>query len=251
MIASIQYQDQLFTIDLSKPLDLSVTLKEGQDNPNCYWAEPVVFETIKNGDFVGSVAQGGSVNYKKVLFTPHGNGTHTECYGHISSDTNATLNNSLNTFFFKARLISVAPTSLSNGDTIVTKAQVQEQIKKFDFDALVLRTLPNAESKKNHRYTNTNPTYLESSIGDLLCEHNIQHLLVDLPSVDREVDQGKLSMHKAFWNLNDQVRKICTITELIFVNNNILDGAYVLELQVPNVQLDAFCSRPILYSIHN
>ena len=34
--------------------------------------------------FTGSVAEGGSVNFRNIAFNPHGNGTHTECLGHIT-----------------------------------------------------------------------------------------------------------------------------------------------------------------------
>ena len=56
-----------------------------------------------------------------------------------------------------------------------------------------------------------------------MCESGIQHLLIDLPSVDKEKDKGELLAHKAFWNvtdvntLNDDARLDCTITEMIFI----------------------------------
>jgi kynurenine formamidase len=36
-----------------------------------------------------------------------------------------------------------------------------------------------------------------------LHESGIKHLLIDLPSVDKEKDEGKLLAHKAFWNVTD------------------------------------------------
>jgi hypothetical protein len=40
-----------------------------------------------------------------------------------------------------------------------------------------------------------------------------------------------------------------TITELIFVENAISDGEYVLDLHVAPIENDASPSRPILYQI--
>lgn len=78
----------------------------------------------------------------------------------------------------------------------------------------------------------------------------IRHLLIDLPSVDREKDEGKLSAHKAFWNYpGDAVRHDATITELIFVENSVQDGLYLLNLQLLNLQLDVSPSRPLLYKL--
>ena len=86
-------------------------------------------------------------------------------------------------------------------------------------------------------------------------EMGIQHLLIDLPSVDREEDEGKLLAHKAFWNvkdvynLNEDARLNCTITEMIFVDNTIPDGSYILNLQIASFENDASPSKPILYKI--
>ena len=83
----------------------------------------------------------------------------------------------------------------------------------------------------------------------------IKHLLIDLPSVDKEHDEGKLVSHKAFWNvtnvneLNDDARKDATITELIFVPNEIKDGKYILNLMIASFKNDATPSKPIIYKI--
>jgi hypothetical protein len=39
-----------------------------------------------------------------------------------------------------------------------------------------------------------------------------------------------------------------TITELIYVSEEVTDGLYVLNLQVPNLRTDAVPSRPILFA---
>ena len=88
-----------------------------------------------------------------------------------------------------------------------------------------------------------------------LCEIGIKHLLIDLPSVDKEVDEGKLVSHKAFWNVknvqkvNDDARFDSTITELIFVEDVIKDGSYILNLQIASFENDASPSKPVLYQV--
>jgi hypothetical protein len=77
----------------------------------------------------------------------------------------------------------------------------------------------------------------------------VKHFLVDTPSVDREEDAGVLAFHHAFWNYPQQPRKDRTITELVFVDNTIRDGEYILELQVANFCNDASPSRPLLYVV--
>jgi hypothetical protein len=88
-----------------------------------------------------------------------------------------------------------------------------------------------------------------------LRESGTQHLLIDLPSVDKEKDEGKLLAHKAFWNvtdvtnLNSDARLEATITELIYVPDAIPDGSYLLNLQIASFENDASPSKPILYAM--
>lgn len=247
MIIQIPYQKQLFSCNLQKPIDISLPLLAGKENPNCYHAEPVQYEVIRAGSFVGSVAEGGNCNYQRVTFTPHGNGTHTECYGHISTHKQATVLHCLRKFWFMAQVISVLPARVGE-DLVVSLAEVQPKIN-LPIEALVIRTLPNEENKRTRQYSDTNPPYLEEAVGKFLADNNIQHLLVDLPSVDREVDGGKLLAHRAFWQYPHQTRQDCTITELIYVPDHVPDGLYFLNLQVPSFDLDAVPSKPVLYAL--
>ncbi|WP_237732395.1 cyclase family protein [Flavobacterium sp. UGB4466] len=124
-------------------------------------------------------------------------------------------------------------------------------------EALIIRTLPNQKDKKSTKYSNTNPPYLSEEAAIFIRESEIQHLLIDLPSVDREHDEGKLLAHKAFWNvkdthnLNSDARLNATITEMIFVSDEIEDGAYILNLQIASFENDASPSKPILFQISN
>jgi arylformamidase len=249
MIIQLTLNKKNYSANLSAPLDISLPLREGGNNPNCYWAEPVRFEVISAANFIGSIKEGGKVNYQKLIFAPHGNGTHTECYGHLSADDHATINQSLTHFHFMAEVISVFPEKLSNGDSIITLNQVKEKIKHSQAEAIIIRTLPNPDSKKTQQYSGTNPTYLEAAVTEYLAKSGVNHLLIDLPSLDREVDGGNLLAHKAFWSFNQNVRKHSTITELIFVNNSIPDDLYLLNLQIASLEMDASPSKPILYKL--
>ncbi len=243
-----EYQQQHYKVDLDNGFDISIPLQEGDENPNCYYAENVHFETINGESFIGSVAEGGSVNYQKITLTPHGNGTHTECYGHISSDKNATIHHCLNKSWFLAELVTLSPRK-SGEDELVLLEDLKLILDGRQPEALVIRTMPNSTSKLKKKYSGTNPPYLEGGIGTFLADSNIKHLLIDLPSVDREMDNGILLVHKEFWRYPHQIRKDCTITELIFVDDHIKDGTYLLNLQTFNICLDASPSRPVLYSL--
>lgn len=247
MIFQLTHQNNPYTIDTTQGIDLSFPIAAGKENPTCYYAAPVQYNTIRAGDFIGSVAEGGSCNYQQVTFTPHGNGTHTECYGHITADTAATLNHCLQEFWFIAQLISIEPQSQDN-DHIITWESI-EPLLTTPTQALIIRTLPNNFSKKNYDYSGTNPPYLLEEVGKQLAIRGIKHLLIDLPSVDRESDEGKLLTHRAFWQYPHNIRKDCTITELIYVPNDITDGLYALNLQISSFVLDAVPSKPIIYPL--
>lgn len=240
-------------IDTEKPLDISMTLQNNAKNVRAWYVDPPRFEPVMENGFVGSIAEGGAVNFRNVFFNPHGHGTHTECLGHISKEW-VNVNDCIKNYWNTCQLISIEPKKVKNEtdgemDTIVTL----DQIKALNIEpcqALIIRTLPNQTSKTNTHYSGTNPTYLDENIVTYLNELGVIHLLVDLPSVDRELDGGKLAFHHAFWNYPNKPQFHKSITELVFVNDSISDGKYLLDLQFAAFNNDAAPSRPVLYAMN-
>jgi kynurenine formamidase len=242
-----------FQIDLSKPIDISIPLTNTDENPIAWYLEKPEIEPVKLDNWTGKVSEGGSTNFNNIFFNPHAHGTHTECLGHITRDFYS-INDCLKQFFFIAELISVEPETVGK-DLVITKNQIEFALNGKTPEALIIRTLPNLETKKYKKYSHTNPPYLHEDASVFIRESRIKHLLIDLPSVDREEDGGKLLAHKAFWNvkdthnLNPDARLDCTITEMIFVSDNVLNGSYLLNLQIASFVNDASPSKPILYKI--
>lgn len=237
--------------DLSRPLDISIPLKPGLDNVNCFYAPPVEAWPVVAGSFTGSTAQGGPVNFFNIKINPHGNGTHTECVGHIALET-YTINQCLRQFHFPAQLVSLFPQRLDNGDRVILRHQLEEALPDTDgIKALVLRTLPNDKLKLHTNYSGANPPYLHHEAATWMVESGIEHLLIDLPSVDREEDGGQLLSHKAFWQYPHQPRTHSTISELIYVDNAIPDGLYLLNLQIASFEIDVSPSKPVLYHLRD
>ena len=246
MIANITHKEKTFKVDLTQPIDISLPLKDGNDNPNAWYVPDVKMEAVVMGDWVGEVKKGGSVNFFNIFFNPHGHGTHTECVGHISKEKES-INECVKTYFFTTQLISIEPTQ-QDGDLIITRSQI-EQVIEPQTESIIIRTLPNGKDKKNKAYSNTNPPYLEKEAADLLRELDIKHLLIDLPSVDKEQDGGALAAHHAFWNYPNNTRMDCSITELIYVPSSITDGHYLLNLSFAPFHNNASPSRPTLYAL--
>lgn len=245
MIATIETNSKKYKINLQKPLDISIPLRASKNNVGAWYEEPPKIEPVTDGNWVGSVAKGAAVNFNTIHFNPHAHGTHTECVGHITKKQQS-LNSYLKTFFFLAEVITVAPEVEAN-DFVISKKQIRFALGNKKRQAVILRTIPNTNEKLNHKYINTNPPYLELEAAIYLREKGVKHLLIDLPSIDKEKDDGKLQAHNAFWNTAGKKRLDATITELVFVPNKVADGTYFLNLQIAPFENDASPSKPVLY----
>lgn len=235
-------------IETSEAIDLSMPLQASTENVRAWYVDPPRMEIVRANGFIGSIQEGGSVNFRDVFFNPHGHGTHTECCGHITKEIYA-VNDVLKEYFYRATLITVDPVQMENGDLVVHAAQIAPFLKKEFSDALIIRTLPNGMDKKALNYSGTNPCYFDVALVDLLNEYDVKHFLVDQPSVDREEDGGALAFHHAFWNVPEKPNFERTITELIYVSNEVSDGTYILEIQMAAFKNDASPSRPVLYKV--
>jgi len=247
VIATIQYNSRRLKIDLSQPLDISIPIRDGKNNVNAWYLGSPKIQPEQLDDGIISVAAGACVNFNTITFNPHSHGTHTETVGHITERVYS-INKHLKQFFFLAEVITVAPEKLE-GDYVISKKQLQFALGNKKREAVVIRTLPNTEDKKNRQYSNTNPTYLLADGAEYLKQKGVKHLLIDLPSVDKEKDECQLLAHNAFWNTSGKLRLDATITEFIYVPNTIEDGAYMINLQIAPFENDASPSKPILYKI--
>lgn len=216
-------------------------------NVNAWYIDEPKIEPIKDGEWIASVSEGASVNFNNIYFNPHAHGTHTECAGHITEKVHS-INQNLKTFFFLAEVITVAPEN-DNEDKIISKKQLQFALGNKKRDAIILRTIPNTREKLSRQYSHTNWPYLKEDAVKFMVSKGVKHLLIDLPSIDKEKDGGELLGHNAFWNTKGKLRLDATITELIYVSNKIEDGEYFLNLQIAPFENDASPSKPILYKV--
>ncbi|EKF54841.1 N-formylkynurenine (aryl-) formamidase [Galbibacter marinus] len=247
MITKVEIQGQKFTMDLSKPIDISIPLSGSSKNPSAWYLSPPEISPVIMDNFVGSVKDGASTNFNTIVFNPHAHGTHTECIGHITKDFHG-IGDALKEFHFICELITLEPISYQ-GDLVITKGQLSKALLGKKPTAVILRTLPNEKGKLSRQYSHTNPAYLLEDAALFLRQIGVKHLLIDLPSVDKEKDGGALLAHKAFWGFHGDQRLDATITEFIFVPNHIKDNTYFLNLQIVSFVNDASPSKPVLYEL--
>ncbi|MEO0897933.1 MAG: cyclase family protein [Bacteroidota bacterium] len=251
--------------------DISIPLSFNGPQPNTYGVPTAQSKPYEGQGFIGDVKQGGSCNFEQYTFIPHCNGTHTEGAGHLTAST-LPIHHILKESFFPATLISVPLTdiqhspdsyqpSLEKKDRFVDRKALEialEGISDQWLQALVIRTLPNSEEKKERNYMKGTCPFFSNEAMEFIREKKIQHLLMDFPSVDRLFDEGRLSNHRIFWGMptsghmlpqeNDQGK---TLTEMVFVADHIGDGHYLLEIQLAAFMSDASPSRPRLLTWEN
>ena len=247
MKTTIEYREKSFKIDLSKPIDISMPLRANSKNVTAWYVNPPEFNPVMENGFVGDVNLGGDVNFRNIFFNPHGHGTHTECVGHISKET-FTINQCLKQFTFYAKLVTITPYNV-DGDSVIMLEQVEKLWENNEADAIIIRTLPNNDVKLEKQYSDTNPTYIHYKAMQYLVDNGVKHFLIDTPSVDKEQDDGKLIAHHIFWNYPNNPQTEKTITELIYVPNEVEDDYYILQFQIASFENDASPSKPILYKI--
>lgn len=254
MIAEINLNNETFKVNLNNPVDLSLTSKV-KNSFKAWYIDEIKINSIKNDDFIGSVKDGGAVNFREILINPHGNMTHTESVGHISQEE-INVNKLLPTHHFIAQLITIKPQKISINnkkgkkevDEIISLNQIKNKILP-NIQALIIRSQKNYDELTNKNYSHTNWPFLAESSAAYIRNKGVQHLLIDQPSIDKEFDEGKLLAHRAFWNYPNEIDLKKTITELIGIPDHIKDGRYLLNLSLANIENDAVPSRPIIYKL--
>ena len=269
MKISFEIENKICQIDSDKPQSIAIALNFNGEQPNAYGVEKATSKPCEAGELVGDTRRGGSCNFEQYKFIPHCNGTHTESVGHITFDR-ISIHESLKDAFIPATLISVEPENaretnetyavkFDESDRLITKSSLEKALQNADknfLQGLIVRVLPNDEGKLTREYLDEIPPFFSTEAMIFLREKNIKHLLCDLPSIDRIFDEGNLSNHRIFWNVeqgsfepSEKTFLENTITELAFIADKIKDGEYILNLQIAAFASDASPSRPVLFEI--
>lgn len=252
-------------IDLGAPVSLARTLRFDGLDPRHFGAPPPTAPPLRLGDFSGAVGTGASCNCRVLTLVPHCHGTHTESVAHLTHETlDACTVAPLGPM--PAQLVSVVPTpalatvedSLPRpqpGDRLLTRAAIEAGWPLdpgFAPRALIIRG-----GGANHAAADDEQApFLSRQAAALLVERGIEHLVVELPSIDRSRDEGVLCAHRLFFglppgsrHLGDAARPHCTITEYAAVPASLQDGPCFLQLALPRLAGDAVPSQPLYYPL--
>ena len=242
----IQFEQhsKVYKFEANNFIDLSLALNK-HDNVNCYYLDGPSFEYFKSEAFVGSLTAGGSVNCERISFYPHASSTHTECALHVLP-VDFDMRSIQIPVLQMCKIFSVQPSQIGEDSCIDMKA-IEALNNLENFEAIVFRTLPNEADKCSENYSGNNPVYFDPEVLSYLQNLGFKHILTDLPSIDKESDEGRLAAHKNWFLVDGKAPANRTITEVIYVPNSIADGNYVLNIQVPKIETDAVPSRILVY----
>lgn len=267
MDLTIKIGNKDYHADLNNPICISIPLNFNGDQPNAFGVQKATAKAYLSGSYIGDTREGGSCNFEEYKLITHCNGTHTECVGHIT-DKRIYVNDKVSELLMPSALISIKPESASvtpesyipekrDSDKLITrkalKSAMQYSNEEF-LNALIIRTVPNDESKMTRSYTDNPPPYFSKEAMEFIDSLHLKHLLVDIPSLDRADDDGIMLAHHIYWgmpvsshNADEAANPDRTITEMIFVPESIEDGNYFLNLQIPDFVTDSAPGRPVLY----
>jgi kynurenine formamidase len=248
---------------LGAPVSLARVLDFNAPHPRVFGAPAATTSPFVAGTFNGEVARGASCNCRAVHLIPHCNGTHTESAAHLTTDA-LRLTDFVPLEPLPALLLSVTPVVARDsgetadppphpGDRLVTAKAIERAWPAAWPDGLprarvlVLRTGPLDER---------DAPFLSLEAARLVVARGIDHLVLELPSVDRADDGGKLAGHRVLFGLPagstsvaDATRAQATVTELAQVPADCLDGPCAVQLQLTPWTGDAVPSRPVLFPL--
>jgi arylformamidase len=274
VIAELTFAGQKVRVALDRGVSLAIAVEFGAPGPRHFGAGAPASKPYAAGQFSGSVASGASANCATITLTPHCQMTHTESVAHLtreSGDAWRVVPRGL----LPAVVVSMVPEPARESsestdpqpfatDALITRRRLRaawpmaspSRQSMLDPVAAVIRTLPNDAAKRSRDYTDLVPPYLTREAVEWLIEKRIEHLVLDVPSLDRTHDEGHMIGHRLFFGLpagstarGDAARSRATITELAFVPDEVHDGPCVLSLAVPAIGGDAVPCQPIVYPL--
>ncbi len=267
-------------IDLENGTDLSIPLDFSSEDPNLYGVPHAMKEAWESNGIIGDTRKGGSCNVDTLHLTPHCQGTHTECIGHLSNERIFIINVAPKGLL-NAQLVTIQPEAMtaageSSRPTLdpehvgITKRVLSQSLSMpvhptSHFHgtsgsgypwakALIIRTVPNDPEKTSATYSDNSAPFFSIEAIQYLIQLGIEHILVDLPSLDRLSDNGEMAAHRTWWDIEAGSHSSKkgpasrrTISELLFIPDSIPDGLGLLSIQIPPFRSDAAPSRPIYF----
>ncbi len=269
MILHLEHGGQLRRVDTRAFFELGLPLDFAGPQARAFGGPLASAQTFEQGGFRGDTSRGGPCNVRQLQLSPHLNGTHTESAAHLSSKGPA-LDACSWPSLLPATLLQVEPVAAAEssdtlgpaslpGDRVIDSRMLEAALEHADpawRQALLLRVMPLEHEAFRDWQDPCDTPYFSPAALRLLREEGVEHLLCELPSVDRLDDGGLLQAHRAWWNLSDTNNpdvpgegRRRSITELALLPPELKQGPGLLELLPPRFRSDAAPSAPRFYPL--
>ena len=230
-----------------------------------------------SGVFIGDVEQGGSCNVDILHLSPH-KLTHLQTETHIISEgTNISDLGLIEGFALVVDLsgwmgLEKDETLDSNGrksTNSISVAQLQYAVDEAigqvlspeqRFNLLAIKTRLSLD-REDTDYTGRDPLHLEPEVAQFIHDYHeivgnpgrqIQTLILDLPSIDREDDGGLLLAHRNYFGIKDgksQGEKR-SLVEFAYLRG-LETGLYYCQIHPYPIQTNAIIVNPVFYPLIN
>lgn len=260
----LEWEGRTAEVRLDRATDCSLRFTDAPWGGRAWYVSPMARTPVRWDEWVGSVELGGSVNFMDLTLNPHGQGTHTECLGHVTRER-VDLSVAEQPGWVLMLLATLEPQQQPNGDHTVEPFALRAALEAAggahwasQNPAVALRTgAADREARLQRQHSRANSPYWNPLAMEVLVANGIDWLLVEEPSVDREEDGGALAAHRVFWGLEPGETEVdraqrpqALLTELAFFPEHCPDGWYALNLQLAPLANDAVPSRPVIYPLN-
>lgn len=232
---------------LGEPVRVSreVLFSPQPKTPNAFYLPKASAKTVEfEGQFIGDVKRGGSCNVDILSYVPHGI-THLETSAHVlSPDSNPPTVKDIPPDRLSGVVYLVDLTALPEETKTIPWQAVQKKLaqNKLPVRMLALKTRSSL-LPQDYDFSGKDFLALSEDAAKGIHDYGIQCLLLDLPSIDPEHDEGKLLAHRAWFGLprtgiNAEDKEKRALVELAWFGD-LEEGYYYAAITPPSFQANA------------
>lgn len=168
--------------------------------PSAFYLSKFTSQPAVVGSFVGDTQKGGSCNVPIYTFTPH-NLTHVETPSHIKHGAKNLKDYPPGFFTDIAHVVNLTTEDFPNN--YILPQHLPEQLHPI-CSSFIFKTSASEENPAKN-YSGTDPlSFHPDTMREIVSRWpRVKMILIDLPSVDKEDDGGKLLAHRNFFGLDD------------------------------------------------
>ena len=249
------------TLKFGDPVSASRIVSKHRTS-NCFHMPPLEITTVEiAGKFIGDVHKGGSCNVDEIKYIPHSI-THIETSAHILSNKNHSCTiDKVNPKYFSGLTYLMDFSKTKMTENLIGWNMIQKKLLKLKLPITHLAIKTSASLLSQHYdFSDKDFIAIDPKAAKELHEFsfknkNLNCLILDLPSIDTENDNGKLLAHRNFYGIPEKITEYDDkegriIIELAYFNK-LKEGYYYTIMTPPKMVTNAVTTDISLYPIVN